>query len=451
MHQGARDLLTRGIAAAKAKERDEARFYLEWVLRSDADPQQKAQAWLWLSEIAEDAAEKRNCLQEVLALDPSNRLARRGLAIVEGRLDPAEIIDPDRQPAAPQQEPPGSIKTQRFMCQKCGGKMAFKPDGKSLRCDYCGHEPTLLTALNEGATIQERDFAVAMATTKGHSHPVGMHSFTCQGCGASFLLASTVLSLNCAYCGTAHVVKLFESRQLIPPEGLIPFAVPQEEARGAFHQWLRNEGMQSKAKVTPVRGLYLSAWTFDLSGEVRWQCYVDREDNLSIDLGGVYASLPGPRGSGKQVREGSHLVYENDVLVPASHNLPADLIMEEAKQYQLDEMVPHDQSYLADWPAQVYEISVSDASLVARRQVLEKARRFVDTRVHATLGNVKDLQLNSSGIVIESFKLILLPIWVARYRYEDTVYHVLVNGQTGKVRAQSARSRLQKFLGHLFQ
>jgi hypothetical protein len=147
--------------------------------------------------------------------------------------------------------------------------------------------------------------------------------------------------------------------------------------------------------------------------------------------------------------EGSHLVSEDDILVPASHRLPAELLMEEAECFVLKDTLPYDETYLADWPAEVYQISVSDASLVARRVALQKARKFVSTRVSASLGNVQELQLNSSGIVIESYKLILLPLWVARYRHEETIYHVLVNGQTGKVRAQMPHGRLRRFLDSL--
>jgi hypothetical protein len=48
-HGNVRDLLTRGIAAAKAGNREEARFYLEWVLITEATEEQRLQAWLWLS------------------------------------------------------------------------------------------------------------------------------------------------------------------------------------------------------------------------------------------------------------------------------------------------------------------------------------------------------------------------------------------------------------------
>jgi len=82
--------------------------------------------------------------------------------------------------------------------------------------------------------------------------------------------------------------------------------------------------------------------------------------------------------------------------------------------------------------------------------VLEKARKFAQTRLNATLGYVKDLQFNTAGIVVESFKLILLPVWVARYRHQGKTYRVLINGQTGRVRAEAPRNWLQKFLGSIF-
>jgi Tfp pilus assembly protein PilF len=44
MSDGARDLLVRGIAAAKAGERDEARHYLEWALRQEPSSDEQIEA-----------------------------------------------------------------------------------------------------------------------------------------------------------------------------------------------------------------------------------------------------------------------------------------------------------------------------------------------------------------------------------------------------------------------
>jgi hypothetical protein len=42
---------------------------------------------------------------------------------------------------------------------------------------------------------------------------------------------------------------------------------------------------------------------------------------------------------------------------------------------------------------------------------------------------------------------VLLPVWVASYRYSGKEYPVVVNGQTGTVHSQRPQSGLKKLLG----
>jgi predicted RNA-binding Zn-ribbon protein involved in translation (DUF1610 family) len=428
MSDSARDLLVRGIAAAKAKDNDEARFYLEWVLRTDADRQEKIDAWLWLSQISDDPAEKRDCLENVLAHEPANPLARRGLAILSGQLDPAEIIDPDRQPSGAAATSPQPVQAERFICQTCGGKMIFTPDGGSLTCAYCKRQLTLYQAIEEGAVVEEHDFVVALATARGHSHPVATQAFSCQSCGVAFILGPGVLSLTCPYCASAYVIKVSETRELIPPEGVIPFGLTQLAAYKRLQEWLREEGLRAEARTAPPDGLYLPVWTFDVGGEVQW-------------TGKVLERQYGWTGWVSQT--GSDPIFYDDVLVPASHTLSAHLA-EVVRHFRFDGLVPYDPGYLADWPAEVYQISVADASLAARRQAWEAARRAVTNRMK--IHQIKDVTLSSAGMIIESFKLVLLPVWVAHYRYADGDYTVVINGQTGSVRGEKPRGGLGRRL-----
>ncbi len=433
MSGGAEDLLTRGIAAARANLIDEARFYLEKVTHAGGTREQEVRAWLWLSKVADDPAEKRERLEQVLIRDPSHRLARRNLAILEGRIDSNQVIDPRRPPTAPQDALPQVVETRRFVCPKCGGKTVYAPDGRSLWCEFCAQQQQRAEAsMSKGATLRERDFIAALATAKGHTRPVEMNSFTCEGCGASFVLAPDVLSCQCSYCGSAHVLEMPKTRQMIPPEGVIPFAVTREQAQQALRRWLDEENVR-QVRVFSLRGLYLPAWTFDMSGEIR------QVTEVLVSRGS--SSLPQ-----KLVRDGTHLVHEDDLLVLATEKLTIDLVEKEMDNFLLDDLRPFDHAYLADWPAEVYQVSVADASLVARRNMLENARRALETR----RGLALNAQLQTSGVTVESFKLILLPLWIARYRQRESVYHVVINGQTGQVRAQKPRSRLQKFFDGLF-
>ncbi|MBE9514109.1 MAG: hypothetical protein IMY83_03650 [Chloroflexi bacterium] len=70
------DLLKQGIAALNAGRKAEARNLLTQVVQQD---DRNEIAWLWLSGAVDTDRERRICLENVLAINPNNRLARRGL------------------------------------------------------------------------------------------------------------------------------------------------------------------------------------------------------------------------------------------------------------------------------------------------------------------------------------------------------------------------------------
>ncbi|MCJ7513176.1 MAG: hypothetical protein MUO23_09445, partial [Anaerolineales bacterium] len=99
MSESARDLLVRGVAAAKAGDSKEARFFLEWMLRNEPTADQRTEACLWLSDLSQEPSEERRWLEEVLALRPADSRARRKFALLTGDLRPDEVVNPEALPA----------------------------------------------------------------------------------------------------------------------------------------------------------------------------------------------------------------------------------------------------------------------------------------------------------------------------------------------------------------
>ncbi len=426
MSDRTRDLLIRGIAAARGNSKDEARYYLKWVIDApDVASEELIEAWRTLAEVSDDPKEKRNCLEQALAYDPADPQARRALALLDGRLKPEEIVDPDHMPApAPQPAAP----TRRYVCTHCGGAMAFTPDGNALTCEYCGQRQWLANVTNGAAILTEQDFTVALATAKGHTKPTATRTIKCQGCGASFVLAPDTISATCAYCGSAYVSEQIETRELIEPEGVVPFAVNRDQALRAVLAWFRAEKLSLRGNPVPPNGVYLPAWTFDVAGEITWNCLQEENDQW----------LPS---------SGSRVVSENDMLVAASHTLSATLI-DEINAFPLANLAPYDARYLVDWAAETYGIPVSDASLVARGRIWERERRAISTTIFRPY---KDLQVSATRLVVESYKLILLPLWIAHYRMQGKQYTIVVNGRTGNLRAEKPLQGIRKALANFLE
>ena len=417
----ARSLLSLGIAAAKAGDMDEAYYYLERVIIGRAAPNEQARAWLWLSQVGDDPADKRECLEQVLAIEPTNGSARRGLALLEGRLRPEDVVDPDQLeqvvPAEPVETP-----AEIFRCQRCNGRMNYTPDGTALTCEFCGQQQPLgqdgEPIAQDGRFGQgpwEQDFVATLAQAQGHVQPVAFRTFTCHNCAVDFVLPPQSLSLTCAYCDAVYVTETAETSDLLPPQALIPFTLSQPKAEQILRRWFKKEGL-SPRWLSPVTGLYLPVWTFDIGGQMGWRGLVRRGDSW------VPAS-------------GNRYLFHDDVLVPATEKLPAGF-SHWLDEFDLSQLVAYDARYLADWPAERYQLPLSDASLRGRRQVLQYYRRHPQEITRDQF--VRDLRLQATEVIIESFKLILLPIYLAHYRLPDDedIYDVLINGQNGMVRAE---------------
>lgn len=403
-----RYLLTRGKAAAKEGNQKEAALYLEWVLLTESTDAEKIEAWYWLAHVSEEPERKRHYLEEVLARNPSHVRARRQLAILDGRLKADEIVDPD---ALQQQTDagPDAAEGHRFLCPGCAARMVFTPDGESLYCEHCGYGRAPAAATDN---VREQDFIVTMATARGHSHPQTMQAFSCDGCGASFLLAPETLSLTCPYCAATYTVERAETRELVPPQGIIPFAVDEEVAQQRVDRWLAQKAAGRRALV---HGIYLPVWTFDIGGAIGWRGH---ERNYRQET-----------KSWRPVA-GAYPIFYDDYLVPACRTLPSGLARAALRRFDLAQVVNFQRAYLAAWPAQTYEVSVGDASLNARRGVLALKREEVKAHLD---GRVGELRLSTAEMVVESYKLLLLPLWLGHYRLEGRAYTVLVNGQTGAV------------------
>ena len=94
-----RDLLRNGIIEAKAGNRAAARRYLDRAVYMSGDHDVMAEAWYWLSQVADDPVEQRSALENCLANDLDHARARRALAVLDGKLRADEIVDADALPA----------------------------------------------------------------------------------------------------------------------------------------------------------------------------------------------------------------------------------------------------------------------------------------------------------------------------------------------------------------
>ena len=408
-----KELLRSGIIDAKTGNKEGARRYLDRAVYISNDHEVLAEAWFWMSEVLDDKIEKRKALENCLAHDLQHARARRSLAILDGKLKADEIINPDKLPPAPAGL--HTANAERFMCPKCGGRMGFSPDGQSLVCEYCSRNQRFIA---QPGTADEKDFIIAMATARGHGKPLSEQVFHCEGCGCEFILPPDQISSACVYCGSPHVISWESEEELLAPDGIIPHGFDQKRATAKIIEWTQVHQLKLEKQVELPRGVYLPLWTFDLGGVIDYTGETMDDSQLQLN-----SRIP------KMIHvSDSYPVQVNDLPIPASRKLSA-VFLKLIPTFELRGVKPYDPRYLVNFPAELYDIPMAEASLDARAQTLSRYKRDLPN----VLTPVQLLSTSSAKMTVNSFRLNLLPVWMTELPFGGREHLVLVNGQNGTV------------------
>lgn len=424
MDESVRDLLVRGTAAARVGDVKEARFYLEWALDRDLDTDDKVDALYWLAIIASDPAEKRNRLEEVLAIQPFHILARRELLILDGKLDERDIIDPNSVKISVHGERNPEIKS--FTCPNCGGRMVYTPDGGALTCEFCeSRKPREVDS--HGSRLSEKDFLLSMATLQGHSSPEDSLAIECTACGIQFVLPPATLSFTCPYCATVYVVNEETGKTTITPSGIIPAGVSREAAKAIIQGWLQKRAMHDQFKDISLKGIYLPVWCFSFGGEVSYKYYLEHNDH------------------GRSLRElihGTQPVLRQNVMVPAETRYHAQICWQ-ITDVDAGRITAYQPDFLTDWAAETYQISVAAASLDARQIAFQLEKNVIRAQIP---GNAEDVSYDSHKLMVDGYKLFLVPAWLGEIRTSDRTIQYYLNADSGKLLMDNDDGGLKRWL-----
>jgi hypothetical protein len=115
-------MLYDGAVAVREGRHADAQGLLLQVIERD---EQNELAWLWLSGAMEDPADQQVALENVLALNPNNVIARQGLAYLQERYG-AQAIAPPAQASGGEWTPPpplGPDEVEQLACYQCGASV----------------------------------------------------------------------------------------------------------------------------------------------------------------------------------------------------------------------------------------------------------------------------------------------------------------------------------------
>ena len=337
------------------------------------------------------------------------------------------------------------IEEHRFPCDSCGSDLRYAPGEDHLICDHCGNTQAIREHHGAERALAELDFEAAVRDQLPQAEIEETRVLSCPNCGAETQFDEKLHAAECPFCATPVVTDTGTHRH-IKPRALLPFAVEEPDARRAVGDWLGSlwfapNGLQEYArKGRKMNGLYMPCWTFD----------ADTKSRYRGQRGDAYYEMRTVRVDGKtrqqRVRKvswspasGRVARFFDDVLVVASHSLPTKF-RNSLGAWDLADLEPYQPEYLAGFRAEGYQIQLSDAFEDAREimnKIIVRDVKFAiggdEQRIHSIKTDVRDV----------TFKHVLLPIWLAAYKYRGKTYRLAVNARTGQVAGERPYSAIK--------
>jgi hypothetical protein len=332
-------------------------------------------------------------------------------------------------------------------CAACGAQAEWNPRKQRLVCPFCGTEaPYAVVDAGSGrVVIEELDLVRALRELPDEARgwQAEKRSVQCRSCKAVCVFDPERVGQNCEFCGSPSLVDYQEIKAPIRPQSLLAFRVGEAQVRENMRRWFGSHflapgALKRRGLVDTVHGVYVPYWTFDAHAECPWQA----------EAGHYYYTTETYRDSqGKtQTRQVQHVRWEpasglvrhdfDDEPVPGSHGLDLGLL-KSIEPFPTQELVPYDTAYLSGFVVEHYQVVLLDAAKRAEDAMGAKLHEMCAAEVPGDTYRNLVIEPTYSG---QTFKHILVPVWLLRYDYGARAFQVLVNGYTGAIAGHYPKS-----------
>jgi DNA-directed RNA polymerase subunit RPC12/RpoP len=322
-----------------------------------------------------------------------------------------------------------------YHCPNCGAPTRFDVSAGGVACEHCGFVGGVQSQ-QVGRQAGQIEFTLENLEQSRQGWGVARRQLHCEACGAELELAENAITATCPFCASNQVNLRQAPGDHLRPRFLVPFQIDaadcQQRARAWLGRgWYHPKALASSAAIQPFTGVYLPFWTFSAQVNASWRAEVGHErTERYYDAGSkswhtrVHIDW---RWESGQVQAGY-----NDLLIDGSSHT-SQVLLNRIRPFGLEALVTYSPDYLAGWQAQVYDIPLETAwdqgKAIMRERSKDQCRKSIPS------SHVRNFSM-AADFNEEAWRFILLPVYLTAYRYQERVFQVLINGQTGALGGQ---------------
>jgi ribosomal protein S27E len=340
---------------------------------------------------------------------------------------------------------PDSPKFVQFHCPACAGEMDFDPQSGMMKCLSCG---------NTVAVPEPSGVVTAHALEDALKHVTPLSDIAlevnCDGCGSVVVFEPPEVAGACSFCGATIVAQPKAADPMIAPDAVLPLKVTKDAAQGEVRDWIGSRwfapnALHKMAQQEGIAGVYLPFWTYAADTESQYsgargvhyyttEYYTETDSNgNTVQMSRQVMQTAWSPASGRVARNFA------DVLVPATKSVNEGRL-NALEPWDLPSLCAYEPAYLAGFKAQRYQVELP-AGFEKAKAVME---RVIEQDVREDIGG-DEQQVNQvhTSTTNETFKHLLLPVWIGAYQFQGKVFQVMVNARTGEVQGERPYSAVK--------
>jgi len=256
----------------------------------------------------------------------------------------------------------------------------------------------------------------------------------CKNCGATLNFDPSQVSMKCAFCGSEFFVEIPETeedKKRRENASIITFKITSEEADTKFSEWIKKglfkpSNLASTFKKEKFEGVYIPFQKVTADATSNWE----GQDKILINE----AADGEPADYDYEDRSGTHSDSYKD-FIAATKGL---------EQAEVDAILPFDDNDTKPYNRQLMTGYKFEEPVLTEENAIAKAKERIKGWERDKCASESDELLNCNTTVSNiSSKLMMLPLWILVYSYNNKPFRVLINGQTGKLSGNKPVSKIK--------
>jgi uncharacterized CHY-type Zn-finger protein len=312
----------------------------------------------------------------------------------------------------------------RILCPNCSARMTRDFCLGVMKCPYCGTTTAAIADDTPADDIPRHDLESSPFYTgdpdqkKEQPQHTGNDSIVlhCSGCGSAIAFDPKREISICPSCGSAQVTK--QSKPMLPPDGILPVQLSREQVHTVIHEWLtRQPGIPAQltretCKIT-IEGFYVPYWVFDGLAKISYECKQGVQSDSSLTIS----------------RTGKIDLPFKDIMVAAEPSLEKQL-GKLLSGWSMEKVVPYRQDLAGTLNVLRYGVELTRGYHEAQQKLMPLIKEAACKDADA------DNVWFSSGHIEykdQTFRQILVPVWIGKYQFNNVSYQVIVNDYTKQI------------------